>query len=202
MSDSDSRLIFPSDLGWMAVVVTPAGAVRRLTFGHRSAAAAEKAVAVFNVGSSRENSRGLTAPGMCSIGGDSLRGLLAPGYCDNGNYVLAQRLQKYAAGTPDSLADIPVDFGPLSPFQRRVLEQCRQIPYGKTMSYTTLAGRAGSPNAARAVGNCMKNNPIPLLIPCHRVVCSDGRLGNYSAPGGTPMKRQLLALESNSAGDA
>ena len=83
-----------------------------------------------------------------------------------------------------------------SRFQRRVLNQCRRVPCGATISYARLAAKAGYPGAARAVGNCMAGNPIPLIVPCHRVVCSDGRLGAYSAPGGTAMKRRLLALES------
>ena len=80
------------------------------------------------------------------------------------------------------------------------MHQCRRIPYGRTMSYAELAAKAGSPNAARAVGNCMAGNRIPLIVPCHRVVCSDGRLGSYSAPGGTRMKRRLLDLESKKLG--
>jgi methylated-DNA-[protein]-cysteine S-methyltransferase len=64
------------------------------------------------------------------------------------------------------------------------------------LTYGELAAKAGYPGAARAVGNCMAANRIPLLIPCHRVVCAGGRLGSYSAPGGTVTKRRLLALEA------
>jgi methylated-DNA-[protein]-cysteine S-methyltransferase len=109
---------------------------------------------------------------------------------------LVRRLQAFAAGQPDALGDIRIDPGPLTDFQRRVLRQCRRIPYGQTLSYAELAAKAGFSRAARAVGNCMAGNRIPLIIPCHRVVCADGRLGSYSAPGGTSMKRRLLALES------
>ena len=109
--------------------------------------------------------------------------------------VLIARLQSYAAGKPDTLGAISVDFGRMSEFRRRVLTLCRRIPYGHTVSYAKLAAQAGSPHAARAVGHCMAANPIPLLIPCHRVICADGRIGAYSAPGGTAMKERLLAME-------
>jgi O-6-methylguanine DNA methyltransferase len=112
---------------------------------------------------------------------------------------LRRRLQAFAAGKPDALGDIPIDLGRLSEFQRQVLKQCRRIPYGRTLSYAELAAKAGFPRAARAVGNCMAANRIPLIVPCHRVVRSDGRLGAYSASGGTAMKRRLLALESRSS---
>ena len=97
---------------------------------------------------------------------------------------VVRRLQAFAAGKPDALGDIRVDSGRLSEFQRRVLDQCRRIPYGQTMTYAELAAKAGSPKAARAVGNCMAGNRIPLIIPCHRVVCTDGRIGSYSGCGG------------------
>jgi methylated-DNA-[protein]-cysteine S-methyltransferase len=109
---------------------------------------------------------------------------------------LVERLTAFAAGERDSLADIPIDVGRLGKFQRRVAKQCRSIPYGQTISYAELAAKSGSPRAARAVGNCMAGNRIPLIVPCHRVVRSDGRLGSFSAPGGVGMKRRLLALES------
>ncbi len=109
---------------------------------------------------------------------------------------LVRRLQAFASGKPDPLRDIPVDLDPLGDFQRRVLKQCRRIPYGSTMSYAALAAKAGFPRAARAVGNCMAANRTPLLVPCHRVVRSDGQPGPYSAPGGVAMKRRLLAMES------
>jgi methylated-DNA-[protein]-cysteine S-methyltransferase len=168
----DTLLVFPSDLGWMALMVA-GGAVKQLTFGHVSAAAATKAL-------------GQKTPKPTKPGKRHAR--------------LVRRLQAYAAGVPDPLRDIPVDLGPTGDFGRRVLEQCRQIPYGCTMSYGELAAKAGSPRAARAVGNCMATNKIPLLVPCHRVVRSGGRLGSYSAPGGTSTKRRLLALESHEIG--
>jgi methylated-DNA-[protein]-cysteine S-methyltransferase len=168
----ETLLVFSSDLGWMAAVVT-GGVVKQLSFGHPSAAAARKAL-----------ERKMPKAGK-------------PGKSDAR---LVRRLQAYAAGIPDSLGDIPVDFGRTGEFQQRVLEQCRRIPYGRTMSYGELAAKAGSPRAARAVGNCMASNKTPLLVPCHRVVHSGGGIGSFSAPGGTSMKRRLLAMESDRVG--
>ncbi len=80
-----------------------------------------------------------------------------------------------------------------TPFQRSVWETVRSIPHGDTISYAELANRVGKPGAARAVGQALGANPIPLLIPCHRVVASDGGLGGFG--GGLPMKRELLRQE-------
>lgn len=86
-------------------------------------------------------------------------------------------------------------------FQQRVLQLCYQIPFGETLSYKALAERAGRPLAARAVGQTMATNRIPLLIPCHRVIAANRTLCGFSAPGGIDTKRQLLALESELAAE-
>lgn len=89
--------------------------------------------------------------------------------------------------------ELPVDLRVLSPFQRRVLAAARRIPPGRVVSYGELARRIGRPRAARAVGQALGRNPVPIVIPCHRVVAGGGRLGGYV--GGTRVKRSLLALE-------
>jgi methylated-DNA-[protein]-cysteine S-methyltransferase len=176
----DTLLIFNSDLGWMAAVVAGA-TVKQFTFGHRSAAAAKQALGP-GAGCVLARTLGTKSSGTACVQARTLR--------------LVRRLQAFAAGKPDALDDIGVDLGRLSDFQRRVLQQCRRIPRGQTLSYAELAAKAGYPHAARAVGNCMAGNRTPLIVPCHRVVRSDGGLGSYSAPGGTRMKSRLLALES------
>jgi methylated-DNA-[protein]-cysteine S-methyltransferase len=108
---------------------------------------------------------------------------------------LARRLQAYAEGSPDDFRDVPLQLHGVTPFQRRVYLACRRIPYGDTCSYAELARRAGSARAARAVGNIMASNRLPIILPCHRVVGSGGHLGGYSAPGGLKTKRRLLRLE-------
>ena len=84
----------------------------------------------------------------------------------------------------------------LPPFQRAVLQFVAQIPYGKTMTYGEVAARIGKPRAARAVGRALATNPMPIVIPCHRVLAANGGLGGYSGAGGIATKRRLLALES------
>jgi O-6-methylguanine DNA methyltransferase len=85
----------------------------------------------------------------------------------------------------------------LTPFQRSVLLECARIPKGKTVAYAELARRIGKPRAARAVGNALAANPLAPLIPCHRVVRSDGGLGGYSAKGGIGKKGRLLGREKS-----
>jgi methylated-DNA-[protein]-cysteine S-methyltransferase len=82
-------------------------------------------------------------------------------------------------------------------FAHKVLQACRKIGFGQTKTYNDLAKQVGSPNAARAVGSIMASNPIPLIIPCHRVLREDGGLGGFSAPGGTATKQKMLHHEQS-----
>ncbi len=106
-----------------------------------------------------------------------------------------KRMLDLAAGAEDDFQDIELDVTQFTPFQRRVLEQCRRISSGQTLTYAEVARRVGRPGAARAVGNVMASNPFPLIVPCHRVVGSAGRLGGYSGPAGLATKRALLKRE-------
>lgn len=90
--------------------------------------------------------------------------------------------------------DVPVDLRLRSGFRRRVLESLRQLPYGGTVSYGVLAGELGSPRASRAVGSACATNPVPIVVPCHRVVRGDGAIGGYV--GGPAVKARLLELEA------
>ncbi len=109
---------------------------------------------------------------------------------------LVERLTRFAERFDDDLLDVPLALEGTTPFVRRVLEACRQIPIGETLTYAELARLGGSPGAARAAGNTMARNRFPLIVPCHRVVGSHGALGGYSAPSGLSMKRRLLAAEA------
>ena len=82
-------------------------------------------------------------------------------------------------------------------FQNLVWKEISKIPYGQTMSYKEIAARIGHPNSSRAVANACGKNPYPIIIPCHRVICSNGKLGGYSGPGGISEKRSLLKNENN-----
>ena len=105
----------------------------------------------------------------------------------------ARQLDEYFAGRRRAF-DVPVDLRLAHGFRHAVLEHLRDIPYGHTESYAVVARAAGSPNAVRAAGSACATNPVPLVVPCHRVVRSDGSIGQYR--GGVEAKRQLLALEA------
>jgi methylated-DNA-[protein]-cysteine S-methyltransferase len=109
------------------------------------------------------------------------------------------RLVRFLDGEPATFDDVPLVLDHLSPFQRRVVAACRAIPYGATRTYGDLAAAAGSRGAARAVGQVMAGNRMPLVVPCHRVVAAGGKLGGFTAPQGLTLKRRLLALESRGA---
>jgi methylated-DNA-[protein]-cysteine S-methyltransferase len=103
-------------------------------------------------------------------------------------------LEDHLAGRPADLAAIPLDLGGLPPFQRRCLEVLRGTAPGTTLTYGELAARAGSPRASRAAGQAMARNPLPILVPCHRVVAADGP-GGFSLFGNLETKARLMALE-------
>lgn len=125
-----------------------------------------------------------------------LAGLDNPQFDKNLLKPLQTQISAYFEGKPARF-NIPLVLDSLPTFARKVLAVCRKIPAGKTVSYSQLAGMIGKPRASRAVGSALARNPIPLIIPCHRVIHSDGSLGNFSAPGGTDTKKKLIALESN-----
>lgn len=103
-----------------------------------------------------------------------------------------RELDLYFEGKLDRF-DLPLDWQLSSGFRRRVLRAIDRIPYGQTRSYTEMARRAGNERAVRAAGTACGSNPIPLVVPCHRVLRTGGALGGYG--GGLPMKRALLELE-------
>lgn len=103
-----------------------------------------------------------------------------------------QQLEEYFAGRRRRF-DLKLDWALITPFARRVLRRTAAIPYGGHLSYAEVAAKAGSPRGARAAGNALGSNPIPIVIPCHRVLHSGGGLGGYG--GGLDRKRFLLDLE-------
>ena len=99
-------------------------------------------------------------------------------------------------GESRDLTDVPLDFDETVPeFHRRVYDVARTIKAGSTLSYGEIAIRVGERDAARAVGQALGRNPIPIIVPCHRVLAADGGTGGFSAPGGTATKLRLLAIE-------
>ena len=104
----------------------------------------------------------------------------------------AAQLRKYLDGEEMSF-DVDVDLSVGTSFQQSVWRMTRRIPYGKVVSYKRLAEQYGNPLCARAVGNALGANPVPIVVPCHRVIRSDSSLGGFSS--GTKWKKRLLALE-------
>ena len=161
--------VFPTDLGWCGLVGSD-GAILHLVIGHASSDDVRRAVQP-------------SALGATELDWD----------CS-----LRQRLVRYARGERIDFADCTLAPRPLTAFQQRVVLAARSIPYGERVSYAELARRAGRPGAARAVGNVMASNRVPIIVPCHRVVASGGRLGGFSAPQGTLLKQRMLQMEAGS----
>ena len=118
----------------------------------------------------------------------SPRVLESPG--DTGE--VRRELDEYFGGGRERF-DVDVDLSIVSGFTRRILEAAERIPFGQVITYRTIAAEAGSPRGARAAGNALGSNPIPIVVPCHRVVHSGGGLGGYT--GGLDRKVRLLSLE-------
>jgi len=112
---------------------------------------------------------------------------------------VGDRLRRYFAGQAVSFDDLTLDMSQATPFQRRVWEVTRAIPRGETRTYGQIARQVGSPRAARAVGQAMANNPWPVIVPCHRVLGSDGRLTGFGGGlDGLEIKRRMLEMEGAS----
>jgi methylated-DNA-[protein]-cysteine S-methyltransferase len=108
-------------------------------------------------------------------------------------------IRRYLAGEVNALRQ-KIDLSlAASPFQQKILRKLQDIPRGAVISYQALGAAAGAPRGARAVGNAMHNNPVPIYVPCHRVIAADGRIGGYG--GGVARKLQLLRSEGFALGD-
>jgi methylated-DNA-[protein]-cysteine S-methyltransferase len=158
-------LIFNTDRGWVGVLGSNSGLLRT-TLPQPSAQEAEQLL------------------------GDSVKDAARS---ENFFHDLMERLRSYFAGQRAIFTD-ELDLSPATVFQREVWQLTRLIPYGETRSYSWVAEQLGKAWAARAVGQALARNPLPIIVPCHRVVASDGRLGGYS--GGEEMKRYLLHREA------
>jgi methylated-DNA-[protein]-cysteine S-methyltransferase len=144
--------------------------------------------------------QGLQRLALPHYGAKDLRDLLAwehPGSvpCEAPFERLIELSRTYFNGQPADFSEIDCKLPAESTFSGKVLRACRAIPYGRTRSYGSLAGQIGREDAARAVATALSKNPIPLVIPCHRVTYSDGRPGGFSSPGGVALKQRMLDTE-------
>jgi O-6-methylguanine DNA methyltransferase len=161
--------VLETSIGWVGVALSPRG-LRAVTLPKASEAAALAAVVDL----------GAAEPATPDELGD-----------------LPDRLRRFAEGDGVAFDDATLDPEVGTPFQRAVWDAIRSIPRGETRSYRWIAERIGRPNAVRAVGQAVGSNPWPLLVPCHRVIAADGRIGGFA--GGLEMKRRLLGLEGRPA---
>lgn len=105
-------------------------------------------------------------------------------------------------GESVDLSTLPIDMSGVPAFERRVYEVTLAIPRGRTLTYGEVAARAGEPGAAQAVGQALGRNPLPIIVPCHRVLAAGGKLHGFSAHGGIHAKRRLLEIEDARTSDA
>src|SRR5579863_206848 len=116
-----------------------------------------------------------------------------PGYPERGLAELPEMIRDYVAGEPIDFSGIPVDLAEVPEFNRRVYAELLKIGYGETTTYGAIAKALGDLTLSRAVGHALGANPIPLIIPCHRVLATGGRTGGFSSPGGVSAKMRMLA---------
>ena len=157
---------FNTGMGWVGILGSTKG-LRRITLPQRSTPEARQ-----------------------RLGGRVNRATWSPGYFED----LIKRLKIYFSGHKTAFPD-KLDLTRATAFQGEVWEATRLIPYGETRSYTWIARQIEKPRAVRAVGQALGRNPLPVIIPCHRVVASDGKLGGFS--GGIEVKKHLLELEAS-----
>lgn len=108
---------------------------------------------------------------------------------------IIEKIRKHLQGEVQDFRNVALDLENVDPFFRQVYEATRQIPPGQTRTYGEIAKAVGQPAAAQEVGQAMAKNPVPIIVPCHRVAAAGGKLGGFSAPGGPATKARLLALE-------
>jgi O-6-methylguanine DNA methyltransferase len=159
--------VFQTVLGWVAAVATERG-IRRTSLPEPARDAALDSVAPALEGA-------LFDP-------DSLRDV-------------REQIARYCSGETQDLTVLPLDTHDASPFFSRAWEACRKVPAGETRTYAWLAAQAGNARAARGAGQAMARNPYPLLVPCHRIVGTDGSLHGFGGTVGLPMKQRLLEME-------
>ena len=113
---------------------------------------------------------------------------------------LQEQITAYFEGAyVDFSQGVPIVLNGFSLFGSSVLCACRRIRFGQVVTYSALAQKIGRPAAVRAVGGALAKNPLPLIVPCHRVICANGKIGGFSAAGGITRKKRLLELERQSS---
>lgn len=178
MHDSTDRLskqpaghrVFETALGFVGIAWSEDGLIR-LSLFQRDRAAVERRMERLEF-----------------VGGDVADG---PGWVA----ALVADIRAYAEGEPVDFSAVPVDLAGVDDFRRAIYDTARRLGFGETTTYGELAGRAGHAGLSRETGQALGSNPVPLVIPCHRILAAGGRIGGFSAPGGAATKQRMLALE-------
>jgi len=178
---ASGHFLFDTALGTMGIAWTPRG-ITRLQLPGRDPADTERLLTAVR--------NGFPRPECAAGAGVRLERLLPPKIA-----AAVALLRRYATGEPADLASIPVDLPHVSDFRRDVYRAARRVAHGEVLTYGELAERAGHAGAFRETGAAMGTNPVPLLVPCHRVLAAGRKPGGFSAPGGVETKMRLLALE-------
>ena len=174
---------FNTRLGWVAIAANPKGVVRA-TLPEPTPETALESLSDHSSHALENTVAGTTDPASDDISSRILANAktLITRYCDGENV---------------DLDDIPIDDTDWTPYTRRARAACRAIPRGQTKTYAWLAEQAsGNANSARAAGRAMATNPVPIIIPCHRVIASNGKLQGFGGSIGTPLKQRLLEMEN------
>lgn len=166
------HLVFETALGFVALAWTGTG-LTRLALPEKSREAAERHASKWRAG-----------PAAADLSG-------APGFVADA----VALVRRYAEGETIDFTVLPFDLAGVDPFRRAVYAAALKLAQGEVTTYGELAERAGFPKMARETGQALGRNPLPLVIPCHRILAAGGRIGGFSAPGGSATKERLLAHE-------
>lgn len=173
MANPHSHHLFETDLGWVGLAWSDEGIVRIHT-PSRDREANEKRL----VRSCEGQTRAVEA---AALPADIATAIAL--------------LKRYAAGETVDFSDVKLDFAGIDAFRLAIYEAARRLRFGEITTYGQLAAAAGHPGEARDTGQALGSNPMPIIVPCHRIVAAGGKIGGFSAPGGSRTKEKLLALE-------
>lgn len=178
MATPHSYHLFETSLGWMGIAWSDAG-ITRVQIPERDRDASERRL------------KRLSGDAITEVTSTNLPADIA---------VVVDHLVRYAAGEAVDFSGIAVDLSGVDPFQLAIYDAARQLGFGETVTYGGLAAAAGYPGEARDTGQALGKNPVPIIVPCHRIVAAGGKIGGFSAPGGSRTKEKLLAMEGVHAG--
>jgi methylated-DNA-[protein]-cysteine S-methyltransferase len=171
-STATGHLVFETGLGFVGIAWSEAGLTRLCLF-QRDPASVERRLERF----------GATGAGNAESD--------APGWVT----ALVRDIRAYADGQEIDFSAVPVDLAGVDDFRLAIYEAARKLGFGETTTYGELAKRAGQAGLPRETGQALGANPVPLVIPCHRILAAGGKIGGFSAPGGSTTKERMLALE-------